>query len=88
MKITKLETVHVLPRWMFLRLYTDEGIVGYGEPVLEGKSAVVAEAVNVLGKMIIGEDPMNIEHLWQRTITALLLLTTLSGQLPWPPACR
>ncbi len=65
MKITKLETVHVLPRWMFLRLFTDEGVIGYGEPVLEGKTTVVAEAVHVLGKMIIGEDPLNIEHLWQ-----------------------
>lgn len=65
MKITKIEVIHVLPRWMFVRIYTDEGIVGYGEPELEGRNTIVAEAVNVLGKMIIGKDPMNIEHLWQ-----------------------
>lgn len=65
MKITKLETFHIKPRWMFLKVSTDEGICGWGEPVLEGKSTVVEEAVKVLGEMIIGEDPMNIEHLWQ-----------------------
>lgn len=65
MKITKLESYFVKPRWQFLKVYTDEGLVGYGEPILEGKSTVVAEAVQVLGRMIIGEDPMNIEHLWE-----------------------
>ena len=65
MKITKLETFHVRPRWLFLKISTDEGICGWGEPVLEGRSTVVEEAVHVLGKQIIGEDPMNIEHLWQ-----------------------
>ncbi|NLO09371.1 MAG: galactonate dehydratase [Clostridiales bacterium] len=65
MKITKLETFHVLPRWLFLKISTDEGICGWGEPVLEGRSTVVEEAVHVLGKMIVGEDPRNIEHLWQ-----------------------
>lgn len=65
MKITKIEAIHVLPRWMFVKVYTDEGIIGYGEPELEGRNTIVAEAVNVLGKMIIGQDPMNIEHLWQ-----------------------
>ena len=65
MKITKLETFHVKPRWMFLKVSTDEGIVGWGEPVLEGKSTVVEEMVKVLGQYIIGQDPDNIEYLWQ-----------------------
>lgn len=65
MKITKLETFHVKPRWLFLKISTDEGICGWGEATLEGKSTVVEEAVHVFGRMIIGEDPFNIEHLWQ-----------------------
>ncbi len=64
MKITKLETFHVKPRWMFLKISTDEGIVGWGEPVLEGKSTVVETAVHLLGKQLIGKDPDNIEYLW------------------------
>ncbi len=44
MKITKLETFFVEPRWVFLKVYTDEGIVGLGEPALEGRSQTVAAA--------------------------------------------
>jgi len=65
LKITKLETFHVKPRWLFLKIYTDEGIVGFGEPIVEGKSIATEAAVHSLGKIIIGKDPCNIEHLWQ-----------------------
>jgi len=65
MKITKLETMHVKPRWMFLKVYTDEGIIGYGEPVVEGRARTVEMAVKELESVLIGQDPRNIEHLWQ-----------------------
>ena len=48
MKITKLTTYIVPPRWCFLRIDTDEGIVGWGEPVLEGRAHTVAAAVDEL----------------------------------------
>ena len=66
MKITKLETFHIRPRWLFLKIHTDAGIVGWGEPVLEGRARTVETAVHELGRIIIGEDPTRIEHLWQR----------------------
>ena len=44
-RITKLETVWVEPRWLFLKVHTDAGIVGLGEPVVEGRARTVAEAV-------------------------------------------
>ena len=44
MKMTKLETCFIKPRWVFLKVYTDEGIVGLGEPALEGRSQTVATA--------------------------------------------
>ena len=65
MKITNLETFHVKPRWMFLKISTDEGIVGWGEPVLEGRARTVEMAINELRPVLIGADPMRIEHLWQ-----------------------
>ncbi len=43
--ITKLETRLVLPRWLFLEIHTDEGIVGLGEPILEGRARTCAAAV-------------------------------------------
>ena len=43
MKITKLTTYIVPPRWLFLKVETDEGIVGWGEPVVEGRALTVAD---------------------------------------------
>src|SRR6478672_2571469 len=45
MKITKLETFLVKPRWLFLKVHTDAGIVGLGEPITEGRALTCAEAV-------------------------------------------
>jgi len=64
MKITKLTTYSVPPRWLFLKIETDEGIVGWGEPVVEGRAATVAAAVEELSDYVIGKDPRNIEDLW------------------------
>ncbi|TFC02315.1 galactonate dehydratase [Cryobacterium sp. MDB2-33-2] len=64
MKITKLTTFSVPPRWLFLKIETDEGIVGWGEPVLEGRAATVAAAVEELSDYVIGKDPRNIEDIW------------------------
>jgi galactonate dehydratase len=64
MKITKLSTFIVPPRWCFLRIDTDEGIAGWGEPVLEGRAHTVAAAVEELGDYVIGKDPSLIEDHW------------------------
>ena len=65
MKITQLETFHIAPRWLFLKVSTDEGITGWGEPVLEGHAHAVEAAVHEQEDILIGADPRNIEHLWQ-----------------------
>jgi galactonate dehydratase len=65
MKITKLETLHVKPRWLFLKVHTDEGIVGLGEPVVEGRAQTVETAVHEIGRYLVGKDPRHIEHHWQ-----------------------
>lgn len=65
MKITALETFSVAPRWLFLAIRTDEGITGWGEPVVEGRSATVAAAVEELSDYLIGKDPYRIEDHWQ-----------------------
>jgi len=64
-KITKLETFLVRPRWLFLKMHTDEGIVGLGEPILEGRALTCATAVRELEPWLIGEDPTRVVHLWQ-----------------------
>jgi len=65
MKITKLTTYRVPPRWMFLKIETDEGVVGWGEPVVEGRARTVEAAVHELGEYVIGQDPARINDLWQ-----------------------
>ena len=65
MKITKLETFLVKPRWLFLKIHTDEGLVGLGEPILEGRALTCAQAVAELEPYLIGKDPRRVVHHWQ-----------------------
>lgn len=64
MKITSYELFQVPPRWLFLKIETNEGIVGWGEPVIEGKAATVKAAVDELMEYLTGKDPMHIEDHW------------------------
>lgn len=64
MKIKSYELYQVPPRWLFLKIETDEGITGWGEPVIEGKAATVKAAVVELMEYLIGKNPMDIEHHW------------------------
>ncbi|MEI9945353.1 MAG: galactonate dehydratase [Chitinophagaceae bacterium] len=64
MKIKGYELFLVPPRWLFLKIETDEGITGWGEPVIEGKAATVKAAVDELMQYLMGKDPMNIEDHW------------------------
>lgn len=65
MKITKMNLYTVPPRWLFLEIETDEGITGWGEPVVEGRAAIVKTAVEDFSNYLIGKDPMKIEDHWQ-----------------------
>lgn len=65
MKITKLETFLVKPRWLFLKIHTDEELVGLGEPILEGRAKTCAQAVAELEPYLLGKDPSRVVHHWQ-----------------------
>ncbi|WP_203885932.1 galactonate dehydratase [Planotetraspora kaengkrachanensis] len=65
MKIVRIETFLVPPRWLFCRVETDEGVVGWGEPVVEGRAEAVRAAVHVLAEYLVGQDPLRIEDHWQ-----------------------
>jgi galactonate dehydratase len=64
MKITSLTTFVVPPRWLFLKIDTDAGISGWGEPVLEGRARTVAAMVDELADYLVGKDPSPIEDHW------------------------
>ena len=65
MKITNLTLYKVPPRWLFLKLDTDEGLSGWGEPVVEGRADTVRAAVEEFRDYLTGKDPMRIEDHWQ-----------------------
>jgi len=64
-KITKLETVLVKPRWIFLKIHTNAGITGLGEPLLEGRAMTCAEAVKEVEPYLVGKDPRAVAFHWQ-----------------------
>ena len=69
MRVTAVSTVVVnarLRNWVFVKVTTDEpGLIGWGEASLEWKTNAVVGAVNDLADIVVGEDPMRLEHLWQ-----------------------
>lgn len=64
MKIDRIDLFKVPPRWLFLRIITNDGLEGWGEPVLEGRTDSVAGAVKDLEEYLIGSDPARIEDLF------------------------
>ena len=64
MKIIDYELFQVPPRWLFLKITTDEGLIGWGEPVIEGKASTVGAAVDEFMQQLIGKNPLNIEDHW------------------------
>jgi galactonate dehydratase len=65
MKIGRIETFFVPPRWMFVRVESDDGAVGWGEASLEGHAEAVDGAFEALRDRFIGHDPRRIEDIWQ-----------------------
>jgi galactonate dehydratase len=65
LKVTRLETFLVKPRWLFLKVHTNAGIIGYGEPITEGRALTCAEAVKEIEPYLIGKDPRRVAHHWQ-----------------------
>jgi len=64
MKITEIKTTLVAPRWLFVKVLTDEGIYGLGE-ALGDKAETIATAIRELSRYLVGKDPCLIEHHWQ-----------------------
>jgi galactonate dehydratase len=63
--IARVETFLVAPRWLFVRVETDTGIVGWGEATCEGRSETVRAAVGQLAELLIGRPALRVEDHWQ-----------------------
>ena len=68
MKIMDVKTLITFADWrnfIFVKVFTDEGIVGVGEASLEWNELAVAGAIRNLSPLVIGRDPSRIEDLWR-----------------------
>jgi galactonate dehydratase len=64
MKITKVECFEVPPRWLFVKISTDEGLSGWGEAAAEGQGKTIRAAVGQMADYIVGRDPREIQDIW------------------------
>ncbi|HET9353418.1 MAG TPA: galactonate dehydratase [Sphingomicrobium sp.] len=65
MKIGRIETFYAPPRWLFVRVESEDGAVGWGEASLEGWAEAVDGAFEALRDRFIGADAFAIEDIWQ-----------------------
>lgn len=65
MKIERIETFAVAPRWLFVRVEATGGLVGWGEASLEGHGEAVAGVFEAMRDRFVGADPRAIEDIWQ-----------------------
>ena len=69
MKITDIDTIMIDSpgrKWTIVRVFTDEGLVGLGEPTYSNKEPIVCAAVDNMQLALVGEDPARIENLWHK----------------------
>ncbi len=85
MKIKKVNTYLVRPRWCMVEVVTDQGLVGWGEAVIEGKAATVCACVNEMEEYLLGKDPTKIEDIWNTLYRAAfyrggpILMSAIAG---------
>ena len=68
--------------WLFVKVYTDEGIYGVGE--CSGWPRVIEAAVRDLAGILVGEDPAHIEKLWQKMMVAQMATASPAWSVPVP----
>jgi galactonate dehydratase len=64
-KIARIETFYAPPRWLFVRVESDAGAVGWGEASLEGWAEAVDGVFEAFRDRFIGADAFRIEDIWQ-----------------------
>ena len=64
--IASLEYFRVPPRWLFVKISDSHGHFGWGEASLEGHSEAVEGCLDAYREQLVGMDPDDIEHIWQK----------------------
>jgi galactonate dehydratase len=77
MKITDVKTYlvqghHERLRWVFVHVFTDEGVIGLGDATNWPHGEIITRAINCLRDTVVGESPFDIEKLWKKMYGALV----------------
>lgn len=67
MKIVDFKIYEVKPRWIFVKVMTDQGINGWGGEMISGTKTetVIAGAYEIGKRVLIGRNPFEIERIFQ-----------------------
>ena len=80
LKITDIRTAYVVVHGpqLHIRVYTDQGLVGQGEATdaAVGGAAIIAS----WRQFLIGQDPLNVDYLWERIRTLGIFAGAQGGQ--------
>jgi galactonate dehydratase len=85
MIIKQIDIYKLPPRWVFLKMTTDSGITGWGEPAVEGRSDTLIAAIKELIPLLIGRDARQIEDIFQVLTKGgfyrggIILMSAISG---------
>ncbi|RHR56215.1 mandelate racemase/muconate lactonizing enzyme family protein [Clostridium sp. AF18-27] len=64
MKITGIEPILAGGRYLFVKVHTDEGLVGLGECGAWAYQEATVSVLKQMEKMIVGQDPLRTEFIW------------------------
>ncbi|PSR83544.1 hypothetical protein PHLCEN_2v5698 [Hermanssonia centrifuga] len=84
-KISNIEVFRLPPRWLFVRVETDGGLVGWGEATLEGHTEAIEGALCAIRETFLGWDGDRIQDIWQHAYRSRfyrggpVLMSALSG---------
>lgn len=81
MKITAIKKFIVgnaHKNWLFVKVYTDEGLFGLGEATAGMSTMVQYSQLDEMAHLVIGEDPLNPEALWQRLYKKFYLRSNIA----------
>lgn len=85
MKITDMRLFYMPHRFLLLKIETDAGITGWGEPLVEGRAATLEASVKEWRDYFLGKDPLLIEDHWQTMYRGAfyrggpVLMSTIAG---------
>lgn len=65
-RIASIETIRVPPRWIFVRVRTDDGLVGWGESIIPKRAHAVVGAIEDMAANLVGVEASRIEDIAQR----------------------